>query len=87
MVGSPIYHGKPFPANTWTHVVWNVERVRNQVNYVSLTISDQTYNIDTYDPNQPGWTLEEIDVAFQMEGNYKHEPYNVCLDQVQLTAN
>lgn len=76
-----------FPANTWTHLVWNVERVGNQVHYISLTVGDQTYNVDTYFQNQPNWTLEEIDVAFQMDGNYKQEPYNVWLDQVTLTAN
>jgi hypothetical protein len=81
-----IYDCKPFPANTWIHLVWNVERVGNQVHYISLTVGDQTYNIDTYYPNQPDWTVEEIDVAFQMDGNYKQEPYNVWLDQVKLTA-
>jgi hypothetical protein len=82
-----IYDCKPFPANTWIHLVWNVERVGNQVHYISLTVGDQTFNVDTYYPNQPDWTLEEIDVAFQMDGNYKQEPYNVWLDQVNLTAN
>jgi hypothetical protein len=77
---------KPFPANTWIHLVWNLERVGNQVHYISLTVGDQTYPIDTYYPNQPNWTLEEIDVAFQMDGNYKQEPYNVWLDEVSLTA-
>jgi hypothetical protein len=82
-----IYDCPPFPANTWIHLVWNVERVGNQVHYISLTVGDRTYNVDTYYPNQPDWTLEEIDVAFQMDGNYKQEPYNVWLDKVQLTAN
>jgi hypothetical protein len=82
-----IYDCKPFPANQWIHLVWDVERVGNQVHYISLTVGDQTYNIDTYYPNQPDWTLEEIDVAFQMDGNYKQEPYNVWLDKVTLTAN
>jgi hypothetical protein len=76
----------PFPANTWIHLLWNVERVGNQVHYISLTVGDQTYNVDTYYSNQPNWTLEEIDVAFQMDGDYAQQPYNVWLDQVQLTA-
>ncbi|HZQ95314.1 MAG TPA: hypothetical protein VFA67_09930 [Candidatus Sulfotelmatobacter sp.] len=80
------YDCKPFPANTWIHLVWDVERVGDQVHYISLTVGDQKYNVDTYYPNQPDWTLEEIDVAFQMDGNYKQEPYNVWLDQVTLTA-
>ena len=81
-----LYDCNPFPANTWNHLVWNVERVGNQVHYISLTVGDQTYNVDTYYSNQSNWTLEEIDVAFQMDGNYKQEPYNVWLDKVQLTA-
>lgn len=82
-----IYDCKPFPAKTWIHLVWNVERVGNQVHYISLTVGNQTYNVDTYYSNQPDWTLEEIDVAFQMDGNYEMEPYNVWLDEVNLTAN
>jgi hypothetical protein len=76
----------PFPANTWIHLVWNVERVGNQVHYISLTVGDQVYNVDTYYPNQPDWTLEEIDVAFQMDGDYAQQPYNVWLDEMKLTA-
>jgi hypothetical protein len=86
-VGSPLRCARtPFPANTWIHLVWNVERAGSQVHYISLTVGDQTYNVDTYYPNQPAWTLEEIDVAFQMDGNYEQEPYNVWLDEVKLTA-
>jgi hypothetical protein len=76
----------PFPANTWIHLVWNLERVGDQVHYISLTVGDQVYNVDTYYPNQPDWTLEEIDVAFQMDGDYAQQPYNVWLDEMKLTA-
>jgi hypothetical protein len=82
-----IYDCKPFPANTWIHLVWKVEREGNQVHYISLTVGDQTYNVDTYFDNQPDWTLEEIDIAFQMDGNYEEQPYNVWLDKVNLTAD
>jgi hypothetical protein len=76
----------PFPANTWIHLVWNVERVGNQVHYISLTVGDQTYQVDTYYPNQSDWTLEEIDTAFQMDLDSKGDVYNVWLDKVNLTA-
>jgi hypothetical protein len=76
----------PFPANTWIHLIWSVERVGNQVHYISLTVGNQVFNVDTYYPNQPNWTLEEIDVAFQMDGNFMQQPYNVWLDEVNLTA-
>jgi len=76
-----------FPSNTWIHLTWNLERVGNQVHYISLTVADQTYNVDTYFNAQPNWTQEEIDIAFQMDGNYKQQPYNVWLDEVNSLAN
>ena len=76
-----------FPSNTWIHLIWNLERVGNQVHYISLTVADQTYNVDVYYGAQPNWTQEEIDIAFQMDGNYKQEPYTVWLDQVNLLTN
>lgn len=76
----------PFPANTWVHLVWNFERVGNQVHYVSLAVNDQTYNLDIYRSNQPTWTMEDIDVAFQMDGNFAQQPYTVWLDKVNLSA-
>ena len=75
-----------FPAKTWIHLVWQFERVGNQVHYISLQVGDQTYNVDTYYNNQVDWTLEEIDTAFQMDLQQPPIPYNVWLDEVNLTA-
>jgi len=75
-----------FPANTWIHLVWNVERVGNQVHYISLTVGNNVYNVDTYYSYQPVWTLEEIDNAFQMDLDAVGTPYNVWLDKVNLTT-
>jgi hypothetical protein len=38
-------------------------------------VADQIYTVDMYYTAQPNWYREAIDVAFQMEGNYKQEPY------------
>lgn len=76
-----------FPSNTWIHLVWNLERVGNQVHYIDVSVADQTYNVDTYYTAQPNWFQEEIDIAFQMDGNYKQEPYDVWLDEVNLFTN
>lgn len=76
-----------FPSNTWVHLIWNLERVGNQVHYISLSVADQNYKVDTYFGAQPNWTQEEIDIAFQMDGNYKQQPFNVWLDEVNLLAN
>jgi len=76
----------PFPANTWNHLTWNVERVGSQVHYISLAVNGQVYGVDTYYNNQQGWDLEEIDTAFQMDLDSNADPYNVWLDEVNLTA-
>ena len=76
-----------FPSNTWIHLVWNLERVGNQVHYISLTVADKTYAVDVYYTAQPNWFQEEIDIAFQMDGNYAQQPYSVWLDEVNLLAH
>jgi hypothetical protein len=68
-------------------VVWNLERIGNQVHYISVSVGDQQYPVDVYYTAQPNWYQEEIDIAFQMDGNYKQEPYDVWLDKVNLFAN
>ncbi|HZR29411.1 MAG TPA: hypothetical protein VFA71_11600 [Terriglobales bacterium] len=75
---------KPFPANTWIHLIWNFERVNGKAHYISVTVDNQTFNVDQFFDPQQNWTLEEIDAAFQMDGNFTQEPYNVWLDKVNL---
>ncbi len=77
---------KPFPANQWIHLVWQFERVGNQVHYISVSVNGQTYPLNLYYSDQPTWVMEDIDVAFQMDGDYAQHPYNVWLDNVTLTA-
>lgn len=76
-----------FPSGTWIHLVWQLERVGNQVHYISVSVADQTYPVNVYYTAQPNWDQEEIDIAFQMDGNYKQEPYDVWLDKVNLLAH
>ena len=64
----------------------SVERVGNQVHYMTLSVGDQDYTVDIYYTAQPNWYQEEIDIAFQLDGNYKQQPYNVWLDEVTLNA-
>ena len=76
-----------FPSQTWVHLIWSFERVGNQVHYISVNVADQSYNVDTYYTAQPNWFQEEIDIAFQMDGNWEQQPYTVWLDEVNLLAN
>ena len=78
---------KPFPANTWVHLVWQFERVGDQVHYISVSVDDQTYPLDLYYSNEPTWVMESVDAAFQMDGNFAQQPYNVWLDKFTLTAH
>jgi hypothetical protein len=67
-------------------LIWTLERAGNQVHYVTLNVAGQTYTIDTHFTAQSNWYADEIDVAFQMDGNYEQQPYTVWLDQVSLNA-
>jgi hypothetical protein len=78
------YH---FPSQTWIHLVWTLERVGNQVHYITLSLDGTDYPIDTYYPAETNWYQEGIDIAFQMDGNYEQQPYDVWLDEVTLEAN
>ena len=78
---------KPFPANTWIHLVLNFERVNGQMHYISISVNGVTSTVDQYYDPQSNWTLEDINVAFQMDGNFEQAPYNVWLDEVTLLAN
>ncbi|HLH06032.1 MAG TPA: hypothetical protein VKW78_02210 [Terriglobales bacterium] len=75
-----------FPANQWIHLVWTFERAGNQVHYVSLQVDNNTYPLDLYYSNQPNWSMGQINVAFQMDGDANQTPYNVWLDKVNLTV-
>jgi hypothetical protein len=81
-----VFACKHFPSNTWIHLIWTLERVGNQVHYITLNVAGQEYDVDTYYTAQPHWYQEEIDVAFQLDGNYKQQPYDVWLDEVTLNA-
>jgi hypothetical protein len=75
-----------FPANKWTHLVWQFERVGNQVHYISVTVGSQTFPVDMLQSFEAGWVMQDIDVAFQMDLDANGDPYNVWLDKVSLTA-
>lgn len=76
-----------FPSATWIHLIWTLERVGDQVHYISVSVADQSYTVDTYYTAQPNWYEEGINIAFQLDGNYEQQAYNVWLDEVNLTAN
>jgi hypothetical protein len=56
------------------------------VYYDTLTVNGVSTPVNTAYVDQSGWTLEEIDTAFQMDLAQPPVPYNVWLDKVTLTA-
>lgn len=56
------------------------------MHYITLNVAGQEYDIDTYYTAQPNWYQKEIHVAFQLDGNYRQQPYGGWLDEVTLNA-
>jgi hypothetical protein len=75
-------------ADTWHHLVWQFERSNEQVHYVSVTLDGETTPVDLYYNPQSSWTRgDDINVAFQMDGDWRQDPYEVWLDELTLTAS
>lgn len=79
-------HASDFQAGAWNHLTWNFHSMGDYVYYDTLTLNGTVYPVNISYLNQPGWDLEEIDAAFQMDLNANGDPYNVYLDEVSLTA-
>jgi hypothetical protein len=75
-----------FQPGAWNHLTWNLHRMGNYVFYDTLTVNGVVTPVNKSYLNQTGWTLEEIDTAFQMDLDSTAQPYNVWLDEVSLTA-
>jgi hypothetical protein len=72
--------------NQWNHLTWNLHQLGGMVYYDTLTVNGVSTPVNTAYVDQSGWTLEEIDTAFQMDLAQPPVPYNVWLDKVTLTA-
>lgn len=75
----------PFGANSWTHMTWTFERANGQVHYVSVAINGSTYSVDKWLNPQANVSVQELNVAVQLDGNVSQQPYSVWLDQMQVT--
>jgi hypothetical protein len=77
-----------FKSKTWNHLVWNFERTPDhKVHYVDVNLNGNDMKVDMYLPSQPHYQgKDDVNVAFQMDGNYRQEPYNSWLDKVTLSG-
>lgn len=72
-------------AYTWHHLVEQFQRINGKVKFVSITLDGKTSYVNrTYSPQNS--SVQELNVAFQMDGNASKTPYSVWLDKVTLTA-
>jgi hypothetical protein len=73
------------PTYTWNHLTWEFERVNGQTHFISVTLNGNTSYINRYGGSQ-GSSVNELNVAFQMDEASKATNYDVWLDKVTLTA-
>jgi len=73
-------------AYSWHHLVLEFQRTSTpKVNFLAVTINGAKHYFNKlYAPRSS--SANEINVAFQMDGNFKQQPYNVWLDNVTLVA-
>lgn len=73
------------PTYQWNHLVWELERVGGKVHFIAVTLNGTRHYINKYfSPKSSG--TNELNVAFQMDGNYQQAAYKVWLDKVTLRA-
>lgn len=71
-------------ANTWHHLTWELKRNASQATFVALTL-DGVRNVVNMTFNGKPVTGSELNVAFQMDGDYAQHAYSTWLDRVSLT--
>lgn len=74
----------PPTAYTWHHLTWEFQRTSTQTIFVALTLDGVKHYLNQAYSAKP-WSGTEINVAFQMDGDYAQHPYSVWLDNVKLS--
>ena len=69
--------------NAWNHLTWQFERVGNQTHFISVTLNGTQQTIDKYF-NARNVNAQEINVAFQLDGDEHQDALQAWLDKVTL---
>jgi hypothetical protein len=73
----------PPPTYKWNHLIWEFERVGGKAHFIAITLNGVKHYVNKYySPHST--TVKELDVAFQMDGNFQQTSYKVWLDKVLL---
>jgi hypothetical protein len=71
-------------AFVWHHLTWEFKRTSTQVVFIGFTYDGVTHYVNrTYTAAASG--VNELNVAFQMDGDFRQDPYSVWLDKISLT--
>ena len=72
-------------AFTWHHLTWEFQRTTTNMVFVGFTLDGVTHYVNRSYP-AIGSGVNELNVAFQMDGDYAMHAYSTWLDKVSLTA-
>jgi Big-like domain-containing protein len=70
-------------AYQWHHLTWEFYRDNTYTYYVAVTLDGVKHYVNAQYQAKP-WSANEINVAFQMDGDYAQHAYNAWLDNVTL---
>lgn len=71
-------------AFVWHHLTWEFQRTSTNVIFVGFTYDGVTHYVNRSYPARSS-TVHEMNVAFQMDGDYAMHAYSTWLDKVTLT--
>ena len=69
----------------WNHLVIQVQRTAdNQLLYQTIKLNDEVHTLNWYNPSTAtNWN--GITINYQLDGNYKQQPYTVYLDNINFS--
>ncbi len=71
-------------AFVWHHLTWEFTRTATQVIFIGFTYDGVTHYVNRTYTAAPS-SVNELNVAFQMDGDFRQDPYSVWVDKVSLT--
>ena len=75
-----------FTPGKWTRVVWYMQRTSdNKMRYVSLTVGDKTWQVNSYQPTNTSSWGDTLVVQFQQDLDKYATDYTIWVDNVKLS--
>ena len=73
-------------ANAWHHLIWEFQRTTDgHTHFINVWMDGTRYTVNRYYTPQP-ISVQELNTAFQMDGNKYMTNYNVWLDKIKLSV-